>query len=206
MPSPVGHLLAGATIAWASDLIPSRGQRVPPVKASVWQPGGTKTAICAGLAALADIDLLAGGHRTVTHSVGAAIVVGLVAAAIAAKMRGPVLRIALACGAAYGSHILLDWMGVDIWGPRGIKALWPFSDAWYVSGWDVFLQTERRRLLTLDTWLTNLRAFVREVEVLLPIAGAVWYARRAQRAREHARGDDAVPVSERARMLGGAER
>ena len=185
MPSPVGHLIAGAAVAWTADAIaPARDTRPPAQEATALdRAGGLLTVACAALAALPDIDLLTGGHRTMTHSIGATILVAAIAAIVGRAFGRSALRIGLVCGLAYGSHVLLDWLAVDIWGPRGIRALWPFSDAWYISGWDVFLQTERRHMFSVDTMMINLRAVAREIEILVPIAALAWYARRARTRR-----------------------
>ena len=94
------------------------------------------------------------------------------------------------CGLAYASHLLLDWLAVDRYPPAGIQALWPVSQAFYVSGWDVFFQTERQHpLLSIRA---NLAAVAREVVILLPIAWAVWSVRvkaLARLAAEVAGGD-----------------
>ena len=84
-----------------------------------------------------------------------------------------VLRVALICAAAYGSHLLLDWLAIDMRAPYGLQVLWPFSDAWYISGLDVFPQTERRNLLSLATFRINLRAIFFETGVMLPVLGLV---------------------------------
>jgi len=159
------------------------------------------TAVCAALAALPDADLLYQPiHRTVTHSLPSAVLVTIIAAAVtgwvtrrkagvsgnpgwdAASTRAAV-GIGLMCGAAWGSHILLDWLGSDSNAPRGIQALWPLSDRWYISGWDVFSRVERRRPFSLSTIRTNLAAISREIMILGPVVMTVWYARR-RRLRE----------------------
>ena len=84
------------------------------------------------------------------------------------------LRVAAICAAAYGSHLLLDWLAIDRRMPYGLQVLWPFSDGWYISGLDVFPQTERRNLLSLATLHINLRAMAFETAVMLPVLGLVW--------------------------------
>jgi hypothetical protein len=124
-----------------------------------------------------DLDLVFGVHRTFTHSIGAVILVALFAAAMAANAGRPVARITLMCGAAYGSHLLLDWMAMDRYPPFGIQALWPFSSGWYISGWDIFLQTERRHPASMAGIERNVEAIAREVAILLPIAIGIWLVR-----------------------------
>jgi inner membrane protein len=94
-----------------------------------------------------------------------------------------VVRVALMCGAAYASHLLLDWLGVDRNPPRGIQALWPFSDEWFISGLDVFIQTERRQFFTWTTLQTNLAAMAWETLLVLPLLGAIWLVRVKTLAR-----------------------
>ena len=53
----------------------------------------------------------------------AVLLVTLGAAAVAAWWRLPVLRVALVCGAAYASHLLLDWLAVDFMDSRGLRTL-----------------------------------------------------------------------------------
>src|SRR5437660_717777 len=99
MPSSVGHALAGATAAWCADLMPGdRGWRTAPAAASWYRRAGNGlTLLCAGVAAAPDLDLLYGPHRTFTHSVGAVLLVGILAAVIAVRVHRPAIRVALMC-------------------------------------------------------------------------------------------------------------
>src|SRR5262245_49534481 len=126
MPSPVGHVIAGLGAAWAVDLAPgARAWRTATPAASLFRrAGGFLTIVCGVLGALPDIDLLFGVHRTGTHSILATLLVTIVAAAVTAWVTGlrqsagrpvgqsaaraRVIRVALMCGAAYGSHLVLD--------------------------------------------------------------------------------------------------
>jgi membrane-bound metal-dependent hydrolase YbcI (DUF457 family) len=179
VPSPIGHALAGLAAAWAADLVPGeRAWRTAPAPASWYQRAGDGlTGACVALGAAADLDLLFVTHRTVTHSVGAVILVTLFAATLAANTRRPVARVALMCAAAYATHLLLDWLSVDLSTPRGIQALWPFRFEWFISGLDLFPQTERRQLWTVATMLKNVRAILQEVVMLAPLAAALWLVR-----------------------------
>lgn len=194
MPSPVGHVIAGIAAAWTADLIPGqRAWRVVPESASWFRrAGGGLTLICAALGAAPDLDVLYGGHRTITHSLGALFFVWLFAAALAANAERPIVRVSLMCAAAFGTHLLLDLLGVDRVPPRGIEILWPFSRESYVSGIEVFRQTVRERLLTAPTMLQNLRAIVQELAILGPTLVALWLIRvkaLAGLSSEMARGD-----------------
>ena len=87
------------------------------------------------------------------------------------------LRVAAICAAAYGSHLLLDWLAIDRRMPYGLQVLWPFSDGWYISGLNLFPQTERRNLLSAATLAVNLTAMAFETAVMLPVLGLVWLVR-----------------------------
>jgi inner membrane protein len=113
----------------------------------------------------------------------AAIVTAWVTARSPARTNPTPLRVALLCGAAYGSHILFDWLGTDRLAPFGIQALWPFSDQWYLSGWDIFPATERRRFFSAATILFNLKGVAQELLVLGPVLAVLWLIRVKAAAR-----------------------
>ena len=185
MPSPIGHALAGIAVAWTADLLPGdRTWRTAPETAPWYRRAGDGlTLLCAGLGAAPDLDLAFVTHRTVTHSIGAVLLVGLVAAALAANARRPIARVALMCAAAYGSHLLLDWLGTDSYPPLGIQALWPINGEWYISGLDVFRQAAREHILTPPVVMTNVRAIVQELAMLGPLVVALWLVRVKALAR-----------------------
>ena len=185
MPSPIGHVLGGIAVAWAADLVPGdRAWRTAPAMASWYlRAGNGLTVLCAGLGAAPDLDLAFVAHRTVTHSIAAALVVGLLAAAVTAGSGRPVTRIALMCAGAYGSHLLMDWLGVDRYPPRGIQLLWPINGEWYISDADIFRQTARLRIFTRGPMLTNVRAILQEIAILVPLLAALWLVRVKALAR-----------------------
>src|SRR5215471_18984413 len=185
MPSPIGHALAGVAVAWAVDLIPGdRAWRTAPDTAP-WseRAGNGLTLLCAGLGAAPDLDLAFAAHRTMTHSLSAVVLVAVVAAAVAASTRRPVARIALMCAGAYGSHLPMDWLGVDNYPPRGIQLLWPINHEWYISDADIFRQTARLRIFTRGPMMTNARAILQEIAMLGPTLVALWLVRVKALAR-----------------------
>jgi inner membrane protein len=175
MPSPVGHALAGLSVVYAADII---GQRRSSTRLVV---------AAAALAALPDADLLLpGAHRTLTHSVTAACVTFIVAAAVTGqvtRLRAPRFsalarwRTATICGLAYASHLLLDWLGADNTPPRGIQLFWPWSHRWFISDLDIFPQTARRHFLTAPTVYQNLLAVGQELLILVPVVLVLWLVR-----------------------------
>jgi membrane-bound metal-dependent hydrolase YbcI (DUF457 family) len=196
MPSPIGHALAGLATAWSVDLVPGdRAWRTAPAAASWYKRAGNGlTLACAALAAAPDLDLLIPRfHRSITHSVTAVAAAGLVAALVAARARRPVARVTAMCAGAWATHLLLDWLGVDrLYAPFGIQMLWPFSHAWFISGWDVFAATERHDVFGGAAIRENVAAVIQEVAIVGPVALAVWLVRVKAFARllpEQARRD-----------------
>jgi membrane-bound metal-dependent hydrolase YbcI (DUF457 family) len=185
MPTSIGHALAGAAAAWSVDLVPGRRawRTAPPAASWYRRAGNGLTLVCVALAAVPDADLLFRLHRTFSHSIGAVILVGVVAAAIAALTKRPVVRVASMCAVAYGTHLLLDWLAVDLMPPYGIQAFWPFSDAWYISPWIVFRQIERTQLFSAATLRLNALAVAQELVVLAPILIVIWLVRVKALAR-----------------------
>src|SRR5262245_6985252 len=195
MPSPLGHALAGLAVAWGSDLVPGRRHsRTAPTNASFFsRAGGWLTVGCVGLAVLPDLDLASQSHRAFSHSIGAVIVVTIIAGAVTGWVTRrtdhrtssalTIPRVAAMCGLAYATHLLLDWLAVDTRPPFGLQALWPFSQEYYLSGANLFPRTERRALLSITTFHTNLTAFVWELAIMLPIVVLLWRVRVKTLAR-----------------------
>lgn len=159
VPSPVGHVLGGALAGG--------------IAADVRRPWWRAAAILGLLGVGADLDFLIGLHSQHSHSVGAAALVGLAAFAVS----GGRWRWALAASLAYGSHILLDWLGDDTTPPIGVMALWPFSGGYYQSDLHWFMAVYRRYWLP-GFMIHNLTAVVWEVVLLGPPAALVWWRRR----------------------------
>jgi inner membrane protein len=188
MPSPVGHAIAGATIAWLAKPDDGSTPAVDAHEAHDAHELRIMTATAAFLAAAPDLDLLfPWTHRTASHSVTAVGVVCLLTI-IATRVTGQVTRwsaprVVIVCTVAYASHLLLDWMAVDDTPPRGIQILWPFSQMWFISGWDLFRGTARLGVFTAAAMRQNLFALVQETLTLGPIAWLVWLVRVKPAAR-----------------------
>jgi membrane-bound metal-dependent hydrolase YbcI (DUF457 family) len=167
MPSPFAHAVAGLTVhvlsARTTDELRSRG----------------RAALLVGAAIAPDLDLLLrfvdgrNHHNNETHSVGAAVLAGLVAAIVLpgrrlARPRALALLVAL----SWSTHLLLDYLNRDTHPPIGILAFWPFSSAYFKFPWPLFLDIGR----TLE-WATirnNLVAGAWEALVLLPMLVAAF--------------------------------
>jgi inner membrane protein len=118
----LGHLAVGLGAA--------RAQRAPDrLPAAAW------TALLVGLSYLPDADVLAfrfgipyrapWGHRGAAHSLGIAVLCGVLLALAGAWARLPALRLGLVGAAVVASHGLLDAL-TD--GGLGVALLWPWSD------------------------------------------------------------------------------
>jgi membrane-bound metal-dependent hydrolase YbcI (DUF457 family) len=163
VPSPVGHALGGVIVAYALGTVGTLGTL------------GTVI----GAAIAPDIDFLWGGHNRETHSLGAAIIAGLV---VLAWRRDR--RLALAVTLSWATHVLFDWLGSDDTPPLGVMALWPIDSSFYFANAFVFEAISRR--YWLDNFYThNGWAVIKELLILGPIALALiafrWRARRRSR-------------------------
>jgi hypothetical protein len=155
MPSPLGHALGAVAAGWLAQ-----GRR----------PSWRSTAVLVGVGLAPDLDLLAGTHSTYTHSVGAVALATAVTWTLSRDRRW-----ALAVGAAWASHLLLDWLGTDTRAPIGIMALWPFTTAHYQSTLYVFDAISRRYWLPEQFIWGNLRAALKEAAILVPVLAAAYW-------------------------------
>ena len=186
MPSPIGHALAGIVAAWGADLVPGeREWRTAPASASLFERAGNGlTFTCIALAVAPDLDLFFGSfHRSVTHSFTAVVVVAVVTGLMAVRTGRPAVRVASTCAGAWATHLLLDWLGADHFYPYGIQLLWPFSSAWFISGWDLFAWTERRQVMGAAAMKQNAAAAALEIALLMPIVLGLWSIRVKALAR-----------------------
>jgi membrane-bound metal-dependent hydrolase YbcI (DUF457 family) len=180
MPSPVGHLIAGAAVGWAAEALPPLRERVHAIR----DRGGAVPTVtplvlaCAALALAPDFDILLASHRTYTHSIGAAVFAAVLGAAIARYRGTAPLAVGLACGFAVGSHIVLDWLGHDGTPPFGLMALWPFTTSWVYSGADLFADVSRSYWKPEEFIFKNAVSVAREVAILAPPAALAWWVRQ----------------------------
>jgi inner membrane protein len=145
-----------------------------------WPDWVSQAVVFTAVGVLPDIDLLFRAHSGPTHSIGAALVVAIMAWGVSGFRART--AVTLAIFAAYGSHILLDWLSEDTSAPLGIMALWPFSHEYFMSPVSIMPAISRRYWLG-GFWAHNLRALAFEVAVLLPIAIGVWWGRAYLRRR-----------------------
>jgi hypothetical protein len=163
MPSPVGHCLGAVATGWLIG-------RPAASRPAFWK----QTAILAAIGLAPDLDLLIGRHSMETHSIGAAAVVG----ALAAWGRWPLAAsrwgIFFAASLAWLSHPILDMLALDTTAPLGVMFLWPFTTEHMQTGWSVFAAISRRYWVEGFVTYTVL-AVLRELFLLAPLA---WLASR----------------------------
>ena len=171
MPSPVGHALGGLAAGWlvagaTAVRAPANSGRLNPA-----HPAVSRAALFCLLGIAPDLDLLVGAHSTYTHSLGAVVIVGLAALAVTRQA-----LLSAACAAAWGTHVLFDWLGADSSLPLGIMALWPFTNEFYQSPVTVFMAISRRYWLP-GFYAHNTLAVARELLILSPLVWIVWRTR-----------------------------
>jgi inner membrane protein len=164
MPTPIGHALAGLAVA---GLFRPRNAAPP----------ASHVAVMVFCAVAPDLDLAlrfvdgVNHHRGATHSIAAAGLAG--GAAFVLGRLGPgMLPGGLAVAAAWVSHVVLDYLGVDSSPPSGEMALWPFSDGFFVS--PVALFYDVRRSFSAPAIQHNLIAVAAELLVMAPIVMLAW--------------------------------
>ena len=152
VPSPVGHALGGLIV----------GELLAP----------SALILCAVAGVAPDVDFLWGGHNRQTHSLGAAVIAGVV---VLAWKRNP--RLALAVMLSWASHVVFDWLGSDDTPPLGVMALWPLNSNFYFADAYVFEAISRR--YWLDNFFShNAWAVMKEILILGPVASVAWWLRR----------------------------
>lgn len=158
MPTPVGHALAGLAVAGFS------------ADRSLPRPHHLAALILCATAP--DLDLVLrfidgeNHHRGPSHSVGLALLVGLIGWVL--RRFGVDLPSPWALSAAWGSHVLLDYLGIDTNPPFGEMALWPLTREFFISPLPVFYDVPRS--FTPEAIRHNLIAVSIEVAVLAPLA------------------------------------
>lgn len=125
MPLPLAHTIVGYSAAAATGVRFRRDAR-------------TALLFSVVIANLPDADFLPGAlrnepvlyHRTIAHTLPAALVVALIVALVMTRLRGRFVEIFLLAFLVYASHLFADM--VDFGGGNiGVRILWPLSDASY---------------------------------------------------------------------------
>jgi inner membrane protein len=187
MPSPIAHTLAGL----AGFML---------VRRHVAQPRRTWLLLASVVIAnLADLDILPGllllgdpraFHHQGTHSLIAAVMVGVSAAALTSLWRADGLRWGAWGGGVYLSHVFFDLLVNDPIPPFGAQVLWPLSAAYFISPVTPFwrfdyFDPEMGMIRTLFS-VPNVATILWEVVLMTPFVGICWYFRRYPRKGSYA--------------------
>lgn len=179
MPTPIGHLFAGAVVHQASAL-----------KTNVI----LLVFICF-FSLLPDIDFLFGFpsgdpnryHHLFTHSFFFVILAGFIGGSIYFWVSGEKWFYSSAIFVSAGiSHVLLDCLALDQRAPYGCPLLWPISNSFIISPITIFSDVKRvsdsRQFFSSLLNLHNLKTVVLEIAILVPFYGALlWRNKNAQR-------------------------
>jgi len=176
MPSPVGHTLGAfsALLALEPDIVTSR----------------YKTNIALGAAfvfgSLADADFVVAHfttapylrHHYFSHSIPFAICFTLLCWIILKCFRlRNAGKIAGLIGAAYSSHLVLDYFADDGSKPYGIPLLWPFTNRHFIAPINLFYSIHRGEFSDIFS-MHNFVGILIEFAVMAPITAMIfWWAR-----------------------------
>ena len=163
MATSVGHAIAGYAISRFSKASDS-GIRLNIIL------------LCVFVAAMPDLDIVPGlllgkpvlYHQGISHSLGLAIPVSGIIAAVY-KLNGKSFSVIfLLCFAAYSSHLALDFIGPDGRPPLGIPLFWPVSERTFISPVTILLGISHASSTGDSTseWIQNLMSF-RNVGVII---------------------------------------
>jgi membrane-bound metal-dependent hydrolase YbcI (DUF457 family) len=181
MCTPVGHSLIGYSIFLTL--------KKPGIKRSWYLPMAAVF-----LTSLPDIDLIFGYctgdpnryHHCWTHSIGFAILVGLILAAGSRfAIKGYSLYFGFAGFILILSHILLDFFTKDTSIPFGMQVLWPINQSFYLSSCTIFREVTKASsspmfLRSLFCW-HNLMTVLMEMILLGPVLVISWTGFRMKR-------------------------
>lgn len=178
MALPIAHAAAGYLVHRAERRFPSGGR--PSIE------GWRRTAVFMLIGNLPDMDFVVGFvigrpgllHRGVSHTVLAAVLFGVAAGAFMRwRWREGFGSAALVFGAAYLSHLVIDYFTIDTRPPAGAPFLWPCSSAYFLSPVTIFGEiyidgrTRAGFLSTVLAWPTVV-VLAREIVIAVMVVGA----------------------------------
>ncbi len=179
MPTPVGHSLVG--YALYLSLIRNK------LKKS-WKT----ILLVVFISNLPDIDYLPGlivgypnkYHHALTHSLGFAIIVGLIFALFYFwRYKGMNLSqlILIFSGLSF-SHIVLDYFAIDTSLPYGVPLFWPITSRYFISPVPLFLDIHKATVSNLFISslfnMHNFWAIIMESVIFMPIIGILMLKQR----------------------------
>ena len=133
MPSPVGHTLLG--LAFANV----------PLKQKLYQSVAWLSFVIFAANA-PDLDFLPGWflgdinrfHHGISHSIGMAVIFAALSAIVSRLFTNQIRLVFWVGLIVFLSHLLGDYLGVDVVEPFGAPFLWPLSQEYYLSSYQIF--------------------------------------------------------------------
>jgi inner membrane protein len=193
MALPIAHAAAGYLVHRAERRFPG-GDR-PSIE------GWRRVAVLMLIGNLPDMDFVVGFvigrpgllHRGVSHTVLAGVLFGVAAGAFMRwRWRERFASAALVFGAAYLSHLVIDYFTIDSRPPAGAQFLWPFSSEYFLSPVTIFGEiyidgrTRAGFLSTVLAWPTVV-VLAREIVIAVVAVGA-WLSVESWRSRHDPEG------------------
>lgn len=190
MATPIGHALAGYAIYSFSSVSQERKWVQPAL-------------MCAVMAMAPDFDFLPGFlvgspalyHQELTHSVGFALMVGLLTTWLIRLPQTSFFATFNIYFISYSSHLFIDFFGPDGRIPYGVPLLWPISHDYFISPVPVFLGMHHAASTYSSTseWvlgifsLYNLPAIALEIAIVTPfVLLGIQYRKRMLRRQNMA--------------------
>ena len=175
MATPVAHCLAGVSLFYLSrNYVASRGMHTSKYVLALLLIGTN----------LPDLDFLPGllvgspgqFHRAFSHSLVFGVLVTLPLLIYLKAARVPAcITISLLWFTAIFSHLVIDWMSLDVADPAGIELLWPMSEERFMTDPSIFLGVRRDDVFSSFTLSYNLFAITWEILLLLPFVALCRY-------------------------------
>ena len=170
MATPIGHALAGVV---AGAVAGGRGGLVG--RAGGWR----ELAVFAALSQVPDLDFIPGilvgrpslFHHGISHSLGAAVLFGLVVGAVGWWKGGRKagLKWGWIAAVMYGVHVIVDYWTMDPRPPIGLPLWWPVNHEYVLASHPVLLNI-KRELSQPGAILHDLKAVGLEIALLGPPA------------------------------------
>jgi membrane-bound metal-dependent hydrolase YbcI (DUF457 family) len=168
VPTPVAHSLAGGIIYFLQP------RNIP----KSWKYFLAGILFFIFYSNLPDLDFLPGiwcgsmnkYHHGFTHSICFLLCVALLTG-IAGKytFRMSFWRVVMVSFLLLELHLFMDYMTGDNKAPYGVMLFWPFSHTYYISPLSLFPAFPQRTCLMDLFKLVNMKAYVYEIEVMLPL-------------------------------------
>lgn len=177
MPTPVAHSLIGIALFQTRTV-------------TFFKNDWLTVLFFISLANMPDLDFIPGllkgkpnmYHQGYSHTLGAALLVGLVGGYLFGKHNGSIFRSSCIVCLAYYSHMMLDYCNQDGRFPYGVMLFWPFADTFFMAPFAFFDPVMKSA--SSANWLQsvlsmhNLKVAIKELVMMGPIAAGAYVLRK----------------------------